>query len=298
MKPALCSAAGLVRALALLTLAGGASQALAAAKAGEVTLLTGRGTATDQATANIRELAKGEPLFAGEVITTAVNSYLNIKFQDGSYVLLRPNSRFEIADYQYAEDAAPAPAAPPAEAPRPAPATPPRPAPPAAAPAPSGNRGSRAFFRLIKGGFRAVSGLIGKADPNEYRVSTPVATIGIRGTDYVAVICDAACARDPILRDELPQAAEAMEGGLIAGVIDGGIGVTSQAQSARAPAPITLTSATGWLGLVGAVQPTTTELGPNQYVAVQADGKQIPLTRMPGFLVRTPIPDPATICQQ
>src|SRR3546814_15472343 len=53
----------------------------------------------------------------------------------------------------------------------------------ATAPVPSSPSKS-GFFRLLKGGFRAVSGLIGRVDHEEYRVSTPVATIGLRGTEY------------------------------------------------------------------------------------------------------------------
>jgi hypothetical protein len=38
---------------------------------------------------------------------------------------------------------------------------------------------------VVKGGFRTVTGLISKAGPNNYKVNTPVATIGVRGTEIV-----------------------------------------------------------------------------------------------------------------
>ncbi len=41
---------------------------------------------------------------------------------------------------------------------------------------------------LAKGGFRTVTGLIPKGHPDNYQVNTPVATIGIRGTDYQVAI--------------------------------------------------------------------------------------------------------------
>ena len=52
----------------------------------------------------------------------------------------------------------------------------------------NGNAGSedRSFFSLLKGGFRTVTGLIGKLRREQYRIDTAVATIGIRGTDYGA----------------------------------------------------------------------------------------------------------------
>ena len=90
-----------------------------------------------------------------------------------------------------------APAATPAPAPAPAPATA---APVVTAGVAPGSDSSRAFFRLVKGGFRTVSGLIGKASQDDYRVNTPVATIGIRGTRYGVRICQGECAdREEIL---------------------------------------------------------------------------------------------------
>lgn len=37
---------------------------------------------------------------------------------------------------------------------------------------------------LIEGGFRTITGIIAKKNPDDYQVNTPVATIGVRGTDY------------------------------------------------------------------------------------------------------------------
>jgi hypothetical protein len=49
-------------------------------------------------------------------------------------------------------------------------------------------------FRVIKGGFRAVTGLISKrGNKNAYKAQTPTATIGIRGTQYDLRVCIANC---------------------------------------------------------------------------------------------------------
>lgn len=283
---------------AMLAICGLVPTAIAATAAGEVLLLTGRGTATDPSSGTIRELAKGDPVHAGEIINSSINSYVNLKFSDGSYILLRPNTRFVIEAFVDANAAAPA-----ATAATPAPAKPA--APPttiATAPAPAASAGSRAFFRLLKGGFRAVSGLIGKADQNEYQVTTPVATIGIRGTDYLVVICDTACARDPVLRAELPEEAGTLEGGIVAGVISGGIGL-STAAAPQAQAPATISSAFGWLG-VGIMQQGATqlpgssaELGQGQYAVVTSRQKIHTLGQAPKFLLKDPIPNPAALCE-
>jgi hypothetical protein len=195
-----------INASALLVLALASALAPSAAwsdagPAAEVTLLTGRGTAADPS-GNIRALAKGQPVHEGEVISTGANSFLNLRFRDGSYVLIRPTSRFQIEQYRFDPPAAPAAGveSPDAKADSAgetsAPAT--TASAPAAAPA-----GSRAFFKLLRGGFRAVSGLIGKANSGDYRVATPVATIGIRGTDYETFLCDRVCQADPVIREAL-----------------------------------------------------------------------------------------------
>jgi len=41
---------------------------------------------------------------------------------------------------------------------------------------------------LLKGGMRAVTGLLGKRSPTSFRVGTPSATIGIRGTTFHAEV--------------------------------------------------------------------------------------------------------------
>ena len=263
-------------------------QAWSAVAAGEVALITGRGTATNPATGSIRDLGKGADVFPGEVISSAVNSYVNIKFADGSYILLRPNTRFQIEEFELAaatpppapEKPAAAPAKPAAKPATPAaaapkPAEPAKPAAPAASTAPAATQaaaapGSRAFFKLLKGGFRAVSGLIGKVDRNDYRVTTPVATIGIRGTDYLLVLCDEKCATDPVISDTVPEGAK-IEGGLVVGVVSGGVAVLNNAGK----------------------EASLTE---NQYMINLPDGTQIMLPFEPRFLRVDPIPNPVAVC--
>jgi hypothetical protein len=52
------------------------------------------------------------------------------------------------------------------------------------------------LMQLVRGGFRAVTGLISKSSPNAARVQTSTATIGIRGTDFDARICQGECGRE------------------------------------------------------------------------------------------------------
>jgi hypothetical protein len=53
------------------------------------------------------------------------------------------------------------------------------------------------LMQMVRGGFRAVTGLISKSSPNAARVQTNTATIGIRGTDFDARLCSGReCARE------------------------------------------------------------------------------------------------------
>lgn len=250
--------------LCLLAVAG--ASAAEPPPAGHVALVAGHGTALGADGATIRELRKDDPLYSGEVISAAASSYVNMRFNDGAFVLLRPNTRFAIEAYHGPATASPA--APPVVPAKPDTTVAPSTARTAAAPVPA-----QAFFRLLKGGLRAVSGLIGKVDHDEYRMSTPVATIGIRGTDYYVYQCDATCGNDPVIAElvgsgKLPAN---IEGGTLVGVYKGAVRVESY---------------TGQSQLVQA----------GQFLLTLPDGSQIFLPVEPLFLRITPFPDPTTLC--
>ena len=86
-----------------------------------------------------------------------------MKMLDGGYVVLRPNTRFQIKEYRYAENATT----------------------------------NRSIFGLLKGGFRAVTGFIGKQNRSNVSYLTAVATIGIRGTDLEVMDCSDGCIEAP-----------------------------------------------------------------------------------------------------
>ena len=179
--------------LALPALAATPAPAASATAAGTATLVTGHVSAATPS-GEIRDIVKGGPVYEGEVLITASSSYVNIEFSDGGRVLLRPESRFQIERYQYAATSTQTQAA------------------------NQPVRQESAFFRLLKGGFRAVSGLIGHTRREDYAVQTPVATIGIRGTDYEVRFCQGDC------NDTTPTPKD----GLYAGVQSGSIALSNQ----------------------------------------------------------------------
>ena len=101
-----------------------------------------------------RALRRGEAVQAGDTINTG-RGRAQIRFKDGAKVSLQPNTEFRVDEYNYEgkEDGK-----------------------------------ERSFFSLLKGGLRAISGLIGHRNKDTFRVNTPVATIGIRGTEFLAQV--------------------------------------------------------------------------------------------------------------
>jgi hypothetical protein len=174
----LCSGslAGPATPLSVQSAAPGAAPGAAVRQAATVVMITGRGLALS-ADGSLRALVNGSPVFEGELVSTGPSTYLNLKFVDQSLFLLRPNTRFQIEEFSHAAPAA-EPLAP-ARRTLTASVTPPR--------------TDTAFFRLLKGGFRAVTGAVGKTERERFRVATPVATIGIRGTDFETRWCATDC---------------------------------------------------------------------------------------------------------
>lgn len=100
-------------------------------------------------------LAKGSEIHIGETINTAEGARAQVRFADGGFISLQPNSLFRVDEFSYQNKT---------------------------------DGTEKGFFSLLKGGLRAITGAIGHANRNTYKVNTPVATIGIRGTGYNAVL--------------------------------------------------------------------------------------------------------------
>jgi hypothetical protein len=129
-----------------------------AGEAGKVLAVRGAVSAANAA-GELRELKRGDDVFAGDTLNTGANSFVRVKFSDGGSIYLREASRFAIDGYAFNEE----------------------------------GKEDTGQFNLIRGGFRAVTGAIGKEDKRAYAVQTPVTTIGIRGTDYQVRLCLGDC---------------------------------------------------------------------------------------------------------
>lgn len=118
-----------------------------------------------------RTLQRQSPVYQGDTIETGTAGSGQIVFTDGSLLVLRGGTDFKVDQYHYDKKGKPA--------------------------------DNHFIGNFIKGGFRTITGLIAHTHYDGYAVKTPVATIGVRGTEYVAVLgsngLTAQTLRDPII---------------------------------------------------------------------------------------------------
>jgi len=96
-----------------------------------------------------RPAARGAQLFTKELVRTGSAGSAQVKFTDGTLVALRPGTEYRIDEYK--EN-------------------------------PNNPNTEKQASTLLKGSLRAITGAVGKRVPANVTFSTPVATMGIRGT--------------------------------------------------------------------------------------------------------------------
>ncbi|MDD4911235.1 MAG: FecR domain-containing protein [Sideroxydans sp.] len=121
--------------------------------AGQVQFVYGGVTLTELS-GESHTLRKGDAVNEGDTVSTARNASAQIKMKDGGFIAVRPDTQLKFDEFKF-----------------------------------SGKAGQpeRGVFSLFRGGFRAVTGLIGRINKSDYKIRTPAATIGIRGTDHETV---------------------------------------------------------------------------------------------------------------
>ena len=100
-------------------------------------------------------LTDSEPIKSDTLIQTGDKSAALLRFEDSQVVTMQANSIFYVREYRY-------------DAKR--------------------IKNSSIIFSMFQGGMRFITGLIGKHNPHAFRLSTPDATIGIRGTDFMVTM--------------------------------------------------------------------------------------------------------------
>lgn len=127
---------------------------------GTVDAVSGSATVSD--TNGISQpVTSGLKILSGQSIQTASDGEVHIVTEDSGLVALRPNSSFRIDSY-----------------------------------AAKGESSDKIVFSLLKGALRSITGWIAKRNPAAYRLNTPTATIGVRGTDHETTVIETATGND------------------------------------------------------------------------------------------------------
>ncbi len=104
-----------------------------------------------------RALERRSAVLEGDTLVTGANGEIQVRFNDNAILALRAGSRLKISEYHGALN----------------------------------DRPEQVLMELLSGGFRTITGTLGKSDKEAYQIRTPKASIGIRGTNYEAVLTGA-----------------------------------------------------------------------------------------------------------
>lgn len=125
-------------------------QAAYAGIAGHAQFVNGSVQITN-AVGQTHNLQKGDAVHESDTVTTAKDSSAQIKMRDGGMVAVRPESKLKFDSFVFTGEQ---------------------------------DGKEKSFFTLLRGGFRAITGLVGQKNKDSYRIAAGGSTIGIRGTDH------------------------------------------------------------------------------------------------------------------
>lgn len=100
-----------------------------------------------------RAAVQGMPLHVGDILQTGAGGHIHIRMIDDALVSMRPNSKLKVASYTYQPGVAAA---------------------------------TQIRLDLLHGTVRSITGKGGELAKDRFRMNTPVAAIGVRGTDFIA----------------------------------------------------------------------------------------------------------------
>jgi hypothetical protein len=98
---------------------------------------------------SVEPVTIGTPVFEGDIVETDASGAVNIRFVDESSFAISANARLAVDEYIFDT---------------------------------TGSDAGASSFSLLRGMFVYTSGLIGREDPDDVKIETPVGSIGIRGT--------------------------------------------------------------------------------------------------------------------
>jgi hypothetical protein len=137
---------------------------IAVAKDSSGMVVASRGEVIALSDGGSRELKQGDFIYVNDEIMTTNRSFIVLQFEDGAKVTVRPDSTLIIEQYLY-----------------------------------NGTDADEAELNLVAGGLRVITGAMAKTNPENYKVRTPVALMGVRGTEFSIMLCgEGVCAEDQL----------------------------------------------------------------------------------------------------
>jgi hypothetical protein len=112
---------------------------------GTVDAISGNASVSDQS-GKASGVSAGQKIYEGQTIETASGSEVHLVTEDGGIIALRPSTAFRVDAYKA-----------------------------------EGGTADKIFMSLFRGAMRSITGWVGKHDNSAYRITTPNATVGIRG---------------------------------------------------------------------------------------------------------------------
>jgi len=98
-----------------------------------------------------RAAASGEAVQASQRISTGKTGAATITLKDGTVLTIGPNSTMDLSKFEFN----------------------------------STTQEGNLLLDLLQGSVRVVTGLLGKANPENVKVKTPTSVVGVRGTDFI-----------------------------------------------------------------------------------------------------------------
>lgn len=160
----------------LMGMAGVASAQVSQTVVGQVSLVIGEAHVV-HADGSRELIRRGASILVGDRVETAQNGHVHVGFVDKGVVSVRPESLLEVQSYKY-------------DAQNPA--------------------VNEVRLRLDHGASRSISGAATELDKSRFRLNTPIAAIGVRGTDFIvqtdssgmrATVADGAIVVGPLAGD-------------------------------------------------------------------------------------------------
>ncbi len=142
---------------------------------GTVDALSGSANIVDQSGKSVGP-SVGSKIFEGQTINTGQDGEVHIVTEDGGIIAVRPNTVFRVDEYRA-----------------------------------EGNSTDKIFMSLLNGTVRSITGWIGKYDHSAYRITTPTATIGVRGTDHETTVIETGNGDDPGTYDTVNEGSTVMK---------------------------------------------------------------------------------------